>query len=210
MKRLRWKLDLVILPMFLITQALQFMDKTSLNYANLFGYQKALGLKGQQFGYLSAMVYAGYFFGQYPCGWLIGRYPAQKVMAISIFLWGLTVIIMTQCRNYSSALAVRFIMGVFEAAVTPGLTLMTGFWYTRREIPLRQCIWYSSLGWGGIVGSYISMGVSKLPVNMKPERWELIFFIVRATAQPIRLLLLTFFEKLGGATCLWAFVVWLL
>lgn len=55
-------------------------------------------------------------------------------------------------------------MGMFEAAVTPlvasspglrgdeyqsvlttflasGLTLMTGFWYTRREIPLRQCIW---------------------------------------------------------------------
>lgn len=33
---------------------------------------------------------------------------------------------------------------------------MTGFWYTRREIPLRQCIWYSALGWGGIVGSYMS------------------------------------------------------
>ncbi|KAJ4185827.1 hypothetical protein NW755_008279 [Fusarium falciforme] len=67
-KKLRWKLDLVILPMFLVTQALQFMDKTSLNYANLFGYQEALGLKGNQFNYLSAMVYAGYFFGQYPCG----------------------------------------------------------------------------------------------------------------------------------------------
>ncbi|KAK4150000.1 hypothetical protein C8A00DRAFT_18388 [Chaetomidium leptoderma] len=175
--RLRWKLDLIILPMFLITQALQFMDKTSLNYANLFGYQEALGLKGTQFNYLSAMVYAGYFIGQYPCGWLIGRYPAQKVLAISIFAWGFTVIIMTQARSYSSALAVRFIMGIFEAAVTPGLTLMTGFWYTRREIPLRQCIWYSSLGWGGIIGSYIAMGVSKLP-------------------------------QLGGATCLWAFVIW--
>lgn len=97
------------------------------------------------------MVYAGYFFGQYPCGWLIGRFPAQKVMAISVFLWGLMVILMTQSRDYSSALAIRFIMGIFESAVTPGLTLMTGFWYTRREIPLRQCIWYSSLGWGGIV-----------------------------------------------------------
>ncbi|CAG9955317.1 unnamed protein product [Clonostachys rosea f. rosea IK726] len=192
MRRVRWKLDLTILPMFLITQALQFMDKTSLNYANLFGYQKALGLQGKEFNYLSAMVYAGYFFGQYPCGWLIGRYPAQKVMAISIFLWGLMVIIMTQSRTYSSALAVRFFMGIFEAAVTPGLTLMTGFWYTRREIPLRQCIWYSSLGWGGIVGSYISMGVSRLPVDMKPERWELIFYI------------------LGGVTCLWAFVIWFL
>ncbi|CAH0056829.1 unnamed protein product [Clonostachys solani] len=188
MRRVRWKIDLTILPMFLITQALQFMDKTSLNYANLFGYQKALGLQGKEFNYLSAMVYAGYFFGQYPCGWLIGRYPAQKVMAISIFLWGLMVIIMTQSRTYSTA----FFMGIFEAAVTPGLTLMTGFWYTRREIPLRQCIWYSSLGWGGIVGSYISMGVSRLPVDMKPERWELIFYI------------------LGGVTCLWAFVIWVL
>jgi len=54
MRRLRWKLDLTILPMFLITQALQFMDKTSLNYANLFGYQTTLHLKGQQFNYLSA------------------------------------------------------------------------------------------------------------------------------------------------------------
>ncbi|KAF5851699.1 hypothetical protein GGP41_000469 [Bipolaris sorokiniana] len=145
-------------------EALQFMDKTSLNYANLFGYQKALSLKGKEFNYLSAMVYAGYFFGQYPCGWLIGRFPAQKVLAISIFCWGFTVIIMTQARTYSTA----FIMGLFEAAVTP-----------------------SSLGWGGIIGSYISMGISKLPVDMSPERWELIFYI------------------LGGATCLWAIVIWI-
>lgn len=26
------------------------------------------------------------------------------------------------------------------AAVTPGLTIMTGFFYTRKEIPLRQCV----------------------------------------------------------------------
>jgi hypothetical protein len=102
------------------------------------------------------------------------------------------VIIMTQCRTYSSALGVRFIMGVFEAAVTPGLTLMTGFWYTRREIPLRQCIWYSSLGWAGIVGSYISFGISKMSPDTKPERWEILFFI------------------LGGVTCLWAFVLFFL
>ena len=57
MRKVRWKIDLIILPVFLITQALQFMDKTSLNYANLFGYQKALGLKGKQFNYLSASTY---------------------------------------------------------------------------------------------------------------------------------------------------------
>ncbi|KAJ5247246.1 hypothetical protein N7468_002229 [Penicillium chermesinum] len=187
--RVRWKIDLIVLPIFLITQALQFMDKTALNYANLLGYQKTLGLHGQQFNYLSAMVYAGYFFGQYPCGWLVGRFPAQRVLGVSCFMWGLMVIIMTQCHTSSSALAVRFIMGLFEAAVTPGLNLMTGFWYTRQEIPLRQCIWYSALGWGGIVGSYICFGITKLPVDFSPARWELLFYI------------------LGGATCLWAGVI---
>lgn len=55
--RVRWKIDLVVLPIFLITQSLQFMDKTALNYANLLGYQKTLGLHGQQFNYLSASKY---------------------------------------------------------------------------------------------------------------------------------------------------------
>ncbi|KAH8887617.1 MFS general substrate transporter [Thozetella sp. PMI_491] len=185
-RRVRWKIDLIVLPIFLITQALQFMDRTALNYANLFGYQAALGLKGSQFNYLTAILYAGYFIGQYPCGWLVGRFPAQRVMAITIFWWGVMVLLMTQARSYSGALFI----GLFEAAVTPGLTLMTGFWYTRREIPLRQCIWYSSLGWGGIVGSYMAMGISTLPANFTPERWQLIFYI------------------LGSVTCLWSVLVY--
>ncbi|KAI7023974.1 MFS general substrate transporter [Hortaea werneckii] len=191
-RKVRWKIDLVILPIFLITQMLQFIDKTALNYANIFGYQDDLKLVGKQFNYLAAMVYAGYFFGQYPCGVLIGRYPAQKVLGICCLLWGLMVLILTQCHTFSSALAVRFIMGIFEAAVTPGLTLMTGFWYKRSEIPLRQCIWYSSLGWGGIVGSYISMGITKLAPDTQPARWEILFFI------------------LGGATMIWSFVIYFL
>jgi len=52
-RRVRWKIDLVIIPIFLITQALQSLDKAALNYANLFGYQEALGLHGNQFNYLS-------------------------------------------------------------------------------------------------------------------------------------------------------------
>jgi sugar phosphate permease len=190
-KKIRWKIDLIVLPIFLITQALQFMDRTALNYANLFNYQTALHLHGDQFNYLSGMIYAGYFFGQYPAMWLIGRFPAQRVIACACLFWGTLVVILTQCRSYSSALTVRFLMGLFEAAVTPGLTLMTGFWYTRREIPLRQCIWYSSLGWGGIIGSYIAMGISRLPASAKPERWQLTFYI------------------LGGATMIWSILIFL-
>lgn len=50
---------------------------------------------------------------------------------------------------------------VFEASVTPGLSLMTGFWYTRAEAPLRQTIWYSAVGFGGMIGSLMAAGISQ-------------------------------------------------
>lgn len=45
-KKVLRKIDWWILPIFTFTQCLQFMDKSALNYANLFGYQKAIGLSG--------------------------------------------------------------------------------------------------------------------------------------------------------------------
>jgi len=69
---------------------------------------------------------------------------------------------------------------------------MTGFWYMRSEIPLRQCIWYSGLGFAGIVGSYISFGISKLPTDIKPAQWEILFYIF------------------GGVSMAWGFVIYFL
>lgn len=84
--RVRWKIDLVILPIFLITQALQFMDKTALNYANLFGYQKALGLRGQQFNYLSASMYSA---TTYTFNFQVGWYRVMCSGLCRILLWSI-------------------------------------------------------------------------------------------------------------------------
>ena len=40
-------------------------------------------------------------------------------------MWGLVLCCMAGVKNYSGALAVRFFLGVFEAAVTPGFALFT-------------------------------------------------------------------------------------
>lgn len=81
----------------------------------------------------------------------------NRVLGLSI-----AVITMVFNKNYAGVLVSRFILGVFEASVTPGLSLMTGFWYTRAEMPLRQTIWYSSVGWGGMIGALMAAGISKM------------------------------------------------
>ena len=40
---------------------------------------------------------------------------------------------MAATSNFAGAVAVRFFLGVFESAVTPGFALFTSQWYTRKE-----------------------------------------------------------------------------
>ncbi|SJL13631.1 related to DAL5-allantoate and ureidosuccinate permease [Armillaria ostoyae] len=206
-RSIRWNIDLIILPIFLITQTLQFLDKTALNYANLFGFQTDLNLHGNQFNWLGGMVYFGYAIAQYPAQVLIGKYPAQRVLSGAVFIWGLCVLTMVWCTNFRTAMINRFFLGIFEAFVSPCLTLMTYaklpiYLHTAgshsrsckgmvQELPLRQFIWYSGLGWGGLIGSYVSTGISAISDNHTgPEKWH--FYI------------------LGSVTMAWAIAVFFL
>ncbi|GAA5860353.1 hypothetical protein JCM3774_000389 [Rhodotorula dairenensis] len=175
------RIDLCVLPLFLITQTLQYLDKTALNYAKVFGMDKALHLTGNQFSWAASIFYVGYLIAQEPAAYLIGRFKANHVLGLTCVLWGVCVISMIGCKDFTTAMINRFFLGFFEAAVTPGLSLMTGFYYMRSEAPLRQTIWYSSVGWGGMIGSLMAAGIEKANQNsLAVPKWELIFIVLGA------------------------------
>lgn len=66
------------------------------------------------------------------------------------------------CVNSSGLLAVRFFLGVTEAAIAPGLMIMISMWYKREEQPLRQCAWFLGNTAAAIFGSLISYGVGHI------------------------------------------------
>ncbi|KAI9631776.1 MFS general substrate transporter [Dioszegia hungarica] len=173
------RIDLCILPLFFITQTLQFVDKTALNYGKVYGMDIATGLVGDQFSLTASMFYIGYLVAQPIFSTLIGRYPAGKVLGCCTVLWGVAVLTTTANKNFAGVMTNRFFLGALESAVTPGLSLMTGFWYTRAEQPFRQTIWYTSVGAGGMIGAFLAAGIAKLSDNPVP-RWQLIFYILGA------------------------------
>lgn len=66
------------------------------------------------------------------------------------------------CINSGGLLAVRFFLGVTEAAIAPGLMIMISMWYKREEQPLRQCAWFLGNTTAAIFGSLISYGVGHI------------------------------------------------
>ena len=71
--------------------------------------------------------------------------------AFNIIMWGLVLSCFAAVENYSGAIAIRFFLGVFEAAVTPGFALFTSQWYTKKEQGFRTGIWFSFNGFAQVL-----------------------------------------------------------
>ncbi|GAA6064067.1 hypothetical protein JCM10212_001473 [Sporobolomyces blumeae] len=197
------RIDWFLLPLFLITQTLQYLDKTALNYAKVFGMDKAMHLSGSQYSWAASIFYIGYLVAQEPAAYLLGRFKANQVLGGTCILWGISVLTMIACTSFATAMVNRFFLGFFEAAVTPGLSLMTGMWYTRSEAPLRQTIWYSSVGIGGMVGSLMAAGIEKANTDsLAVPKWQLIFIILGAVTIAWGLVLY-FFLADGPSNAFW-------
>lgn len=88
-----------------------------------------------------------------PSSYIIVRLPIGKYISVSVyvfppykmrrdfdtisFLWGGILMCHAACSNWNGLMTVRFFLGVGEAAIAPGFTLLTGMFYKREEQPLR-------------------------------------------------------------------------
>ncbi|KAF9036441.1 MFS general substrate transporter [Hymenopellis radicata] len=142
------KIDLWILPCFCLTQGLAFLDKTALNYGNLFGMKADLHVTSAQYSWFAGAFYFGYLVSVEPSTWLLQRlvhaYHTGKIMGSVCTIWGVVVI--------------------------PGLGLMTPFWWRIREQP------YCFNGVAGIVGGFPAYGLGHV-TNAAVPSWALIFLV---------------------------------
>jgi MFS transporter, ACS family, allantoate permease len=92
------------------------------------------------------MFYFGYLAWEYPTNRLLQRLPLAKYSAFNVVMWGTVLALHATVWSFGSAVAVRFFLGVFESAVTPGFALLTSQWWTKSEQGTRTGLWFSFNG----------------------------------------------------------------
>lgn len=123
------KIDLHILPLLMGTYMLQYLDKSSINFASVYGLEEGTNLHGQDYSWLSSIFYFGYLLAQYPAGYLLQRLPIGKFVGASIVAWGTLIITTPACTNFAGIATNRFLLGMFEAVVNPSFVLVMAMWY---------------------------------------------------------------------------------
>ncbi|CBF74590.1 hypothetical protein AN4157.2 [Aspergillus nidulans FGSC A4] len=116
MRRLRWKIDLFLLPLMWFCYGTQQADKTSISVQAVFGIREDTHLK----------LHTG------------------KFLSVVIVLWGMIVLCVAFAKNWAHLMVLRTLQGALECTISPTFMLLTGSWYTSREHTLRSLIWGTS------------------------------------------------------------------
>jgi len=111
-KRVLRKIDTRILLIMFITYNLNFMDKTILSSAAVFGLTEDNHLHGNQYSWVGSLFYFGYLFFEYPTTILIQRLPVGKYLAEVCLAWGAIVASTAACSSFGGLATVRFLLGV--------------------------------------------------------------------------------------------------
>jgi MFS family permease len=174
-KKLKWKIDLLIMPFFCAIYFLQFLDKTLINYAAIMGLKKHL--IGNQFSNLGTIFYVSFLAVEPIDAYLIQKFPAGKFLGFNICCWGIVVAFHALTKSYASLMVIRVLLGVFEAAVAPCLIIIGSKWWTKAEQSRRTFLWYAQIGVATIVGSLMSFGFQHV-VSLTLESWQIMFMFM--------------------------------
>ncbi|KAF2008607.1 MFS general substrate transporter [Aaosphaeria arxii CBS 175.79] len=175
------KIDLMLMPMLCWVYALQFADKTSLNYASLMGIREDTHLdpKSQEYSWASSIFYAGYIAFEFPTTYLLRRLPLGKYTSVNIILWGGVLLCHCAASSYVGLMCVRFFLGALEATVTPAFVILTSMWYKQDEQAKRMGWWLACNGVALLVMGPVAYGLSGIQAPSFAN-WKVLFLVLGA------------------------------
>lgn len=157
-KRIRRKVDWHVMPLFYLNYLTQLLDKMLLSFAIVMGLEKDTGMKGNQLNNVASSLWWSYLVASAVIAMFLNKLPVARFLATAMTCWGIVVSCMAAAQSYGGLLALRLLMGVFDATVSPSLMLLTSQWYRKDEAALRFELWYTAVGSAQILGGLISFG----------------------------------------------------
>ncbi|KAJ2463328.1 hypothetical protein GGI02_005264, partial [Coemansia sp. RSA 2322] len=144
------KTDLRLLPTAFALYFFAVIDRNNIGNARVAGMNTALGLHGEQFNWIASSFFFTYIFFEIPSNIMLKCVGARIWLPFIALCWSVLVACLAAAKSYGSLVAVRVLLGVFEAGYVPGFIYLTSFWYTKRQQAPRIALFFSSGVFAGI------------------------------------------------------------
>ena len=150
-RKISWRL----MPMLFLAYVVSYLDRQNIGFAKL-QMQHELGLSDSVFGLGASVFFIGYFLFEVPSNILLHRFGARRWIARIMISWGVVSVLMFMTRGPVSFYALRFLLGVAEAGLVPGVILYLTYWFPAERRARIVAMFYTAVAVSGIVGGPLS------------------------------------------------------
>lgn len=145
--------------------------------ARIAGFEEDLGLTGNDYNVVLSVFYISYILFEIPsnlaCKW-IG--PGWFLPSVSLY-FGVASLGTAFVTDLAQACGVRFVLGIFEAGMLPGISYYLSRWYRRDELAFRLSLFIVMAPLAGAFGGLLASGILTLDHFGSLTRWRMIFGI---------------------------------
>ncbi|KAJ5668966.1 hypothetical protein N7462_010036 [Penicillium macrosclerotiorum] len=173
--RLKRLIDRRVLTIMVFTYLVQALDKGTLSFTSIMGLLDDIHINTSQYAWLSTCIYLSILVVEYPTNWIIQRVPIAKYLGCNIILWGSILALHATVKNFGGILALRILLGTFEACAQPSFVRLSGMWYKREEQAQTVTFWYMMNGFQQMIGGLLAYLFSLLGSDRVIKSWQALF-----------------------------------
>ncbi|TVY78467.1 MFS transporter prlL [Lachnellula suecica] len=182
-KALVWKQDLRIVPLSAGIYLLCYLDRSNIGNAKTLNASSNNDLLSDthmtNFDYVIALMVflIAYAIFEIPSNYLLKKLSPSKWVAFLMFSWGAATMGLGGTTNFAGVTGVRFLLGIFEAGLFPGLVYYLTFWYGTDERSIRVAFILASATLAGAFGGAIAYGVGHMNGTGGLSAWRWLFIL---------------------------------
>ncbi|RHZ57934.1 putative MFS transporter [Aspergillus thermomutatus] len=173
-RRVLRKLDLRVPTLLGFLYLLSLLDRSNIGNAYIAGMKQDLRLSGHRYSWLLTIFYISYTLFEFlALMWKI--IPPHRWAAITVLSWGIVATCQAAAQSWEGMMALRFLLGMAEAAFGPGTPYLLSFFYRRHELGLRCGLFVSAAPLANTFAGALAYGITS--GHSKLANWRLLFLV---------------------------------
>ncbi|CAG5164230.1 uncharacterized protein ALTATR162_LOCUS6625 [Alternaria atra] len=174
--RVNRKMDIALLPCLSLLYLFNGLDRSNVGNAETQGFTKDIGATPDDLNLAVSLFFITFVLLQPPSA-AVGRWLGAKHWIIIIMIgWGIFTLAHAFVRGKRSLIAVRLMIGAFEAGFYPTAVAYLSTFYGRYDMAVRIGIFYGQYAIAGAFSGSIAFGIFHLN-RTELYNWQYLFII---------------------------------
>jgi len=176
-KKLLRKIDLHLLPPLFVLFLMAFLDRTNIGNAKIQGLTVDLNMEKTDYNIALFVFFIPYIIFEVPCNIILKKMAPSTWLALIMVLWGIATIGMGLINSFGGLVAMRILVGLFEAGLFPGCVYLISMYYKRFELQWRMTLFFSASIIAGAFGGLLAFAIAKMDGIANYGGWRWIFIL---------------------------------